>query len=501
MKLGRLPRGLGAAFVAALVSVPLAPSVASAAPAAPAAYTVVTRAYPLYWAGSGGLSVNDLRVPHVFGQTNNLPLVESKAALMQPDLAAVSTISGEAAAGLSCTGFDERKCRDPFLAQAVANHNVVEGARTEQAASFTGKDGNYPGRIRALTDCGGDCGKQLVRTVGEAAGPAGGLAGYISIGSSSAGQDVSIDDHGRLVGSARSELRDVVIGPNGEVRIGSLLATASAVGAGAANSKDGHADIRLSGFQILDNPVELTRSGLRLASDGRSEQEAYDGGKALLEELKSRGITLELPDFGAQVDRQPGHVTVQAAGLRVRFDRSVQGPPGVRAGTVDQVLDLGSSTALVAAYDENRQIDVSFDGDKAVVTPSPAETAAPPPSAPAGDKPEAARPGPGRDNPAPTAPRPNRSVTGKIGVDAGPPATNAPAPDVTAPAPPELLPPPEAAPVPQTPGNTDEVADFPDDVARTLGLRGARSVSQAFGAFLGLGLILPLARFVIKRLG
>jgi hypothetical protein len=38
-------------------------------------------------------------------------------------------------------------------------------------------------------------------------------------------------------------------------------------------------------------------------------------------------------------------------------------------------------------------------------------------------------------------------------------------------------------------------------VERKLGLRGARSVSRAFGAFLGLGLILPLARFVIRRLG
>jgi hypothetical protein len=40
-----------------------------------------------------------------------------------------------------------------------------------------------------------------------------------------------------------------------------------------------------------------------------------------------------------------------------------------------------------------------------------------------------------------------------------------------------------------------------EDVQRKLGLRGAQSVSRAFGAFLGLGLILPLARFVIRRLG
>jgi hypothetical protein len=38
-------------------------------------------------------------------------------------------------------------------------------------------------------------------------------------------------------------------------------------------------------------------------------------------------------------------------------------------------------------------------------------------------------------------------------------------------------------------------------VERKLGLRGAHSVSRAFGAFFGLGLILPLARFLIRRLG
>jgi hypothetical protein len=39
------------------------------------------------------------------------------------------------------------------------------------------------------------------------------------------------------------------------------------------------------------------------------------------------------------------------------------------------------------------------------------------------------------------------------------------------------------------------------DMERNLGLRGAHSVSRAFGAFFGLGLILPLARFLIRRLG
>jgi len=52
------------------------------------------------------------------------------------------------------------------------------------------------------------------------------------------------------------------------------------------------------------------------------------------------------------------------------------------------------------------------------------------------------------------------------------------------------------------PNNPNDVA-LPSvgDLERNLGLKGARSVSRAFGAFLGLGLILPLSRFLIRRLG
>ena len=50
-------------------------------------------------------------------------------------------------------------------------------------------------------------------------------------------------------------------------------------------------------------------------------------------------------------------------------------------------------------------------------------------------------------------------------------------------------------------GQNEEAALSVDQVIDTLGLRDARGVSRAFGAFLALGLILPLARFVIRRLG
>jgi hypothetical protein len=490
MKLGRLPRGLGAMLVASAVLL-VAPSPASAAPAAPAAYTVLARAYPLFWAGSSGLPVDDLKVPYVSGVTNNLPLTEAKAALAQPDLS-VAAMRGAAIQGLTCSGYDESKCRDPFLPEAEAGHFSVDAAHHEQAASFQGKDGKFPGSIHALTDCVADCGNQLVRILGEVAGPPGGIGGYITIGGSSASHDTAIDTAGRLTGVARSELRDGVIGPKGEIRFSSLSTAATASGLGAANSKDGRAEVRAENLVILDQAVELTPAGLRLASGAPSEQEAYDGAKALLQELKKRGITLELPDFASQVDRQPDFVTVKAKGFTVRFDQSVQGPPGVPAQTVSQVLDLGSSTALVAAFDRERDIDVSIDGEKVTVAaPPPADTTAPAPASSTTQVPSSTNPG--NNKPPKPVTRPVLPPNGVVTVEAPAPATT-----------------PEGGAVdtpqgPATPGETlgpdNQALPSADQIVDTLGLRGARSVSRAFGAFLGLGLILPVARFVIRRLG
>jgi hypothetical protein len=488
MKLGRLPRGLSAALVA-LAGLLLAPSPASAAPAAPASYTVLARAYPLFWAGSSGLPVDNLKVPYVSGVTNNLPLTEAKAALAQPDLS-VAAMRGESIEGLICTGFEESKCRDPFLPETEVGHFSADAAHREQVASFGGKEGKYPGSIHALTDCGGDCGNQLVRSLGDASGPAGGLGGYITIGGSSASHDTTIDGSGRLTGVARSQLRDAVIGPKGEIRFSSLSTTATASGLGAANSKDGRGDIRVENFVILDNAVELTPAGLRLASGAPSEQEAYDGAKALLEKLKERGITVELPDFAAQVDRQPDFVTVKVKGLTVRFDQSVQSPPGVPAQTVSQVLDLGSSTALVAAFDRERDINVSIDGEKVNVSAPPGTEATPPAPAPPGTS--SPPPAPAKPKPA-TPVRPSLPPNGVITVVT--PTPPAPAPE------PGAINGPDVPPATDPALGPDQTAIGVGDVVDSLGLRGARSVSRAFGAFLGLGLILPVARFVIRRLG
>ncbi len=499
MKLGRPLRGLSAVGLAALASVPLTAAPAFAAPAAPAAYTAVVRAYPLYWASSGSLPVADLRVPYVSGSTNHLAAASAKSALARPDLS-VTAMSADAVVGLSCAGYDEQRCVEgqPFLPDARAEHSGIEAAHREQLASFGGKEGKFPGRVRALTDCAAECGKQLVRTTAEAAAAAGSLGTYINVGSSAATQEVSIDDKGRLVALARSELRNVSIGPKAEIRFSSLTTSAQAFGTGVEGSKDGRAELRVTDFVILDNPVELTRDGLRLASGAPSEQEAYDGAKALLGQLKEQGITLELPDFAAQLDRQPGHVTVKTAGLRVRFDRSVEGPQGVGTSSdLGQVLDLGSATAIVAAFDQDRQIDVSMDGSTPVVAPAPTTINPPPSVAPTTGGPQAppATATPGTKKPT----KPARLPTSPINVAVTPPSTDPGpvGPDGSGPAAPPGAP-------GGTLGNEDtNLTALPglDDVTDALGLRGAHAVSNAFGAFLGLGLILPLARIVIRRLG
>jgi hypothetical protein len=503
MKLGPLPRGLAVAAVAAVTVVPLAASAAGAAPAAPTAYALYGNAQPLRWIGSP--PVSDLVVPSVQGRTNNLALAQSDAKLGEPDDTAASYLSGDAIEGLRCTGYSEAKCKDPFLAAAAADHSGAEGRHSEQVASFTGPEGKWPGSISAVTDCAGNCGKQLVRSASGASGPPGRLTGYVRIGSSSAGHDLSIDDKGRLIANATSELTNVSIGPKDEVRFSRLVTTAHGFGSGALNTKDGRADIRITDFFILDNPVELTRAGLRLANAGPSEQEAYDGAKVLLQKLRERGIVLELPDFNAQLFKTPEHVAVDTRGLRVRFQQSA-GP--VHAGAVNGPLELGHATAVVAAVDGNQNIEVKENPNGAPTVETTAPASAPvvstPPVKPGGKPSASNRNGQQGSNQG-------RGNNGR-GQDKAKqsPSAGRPGPQVP-PASGELpVPPP---PVP-TPGSADEVTDptalldpeqtaLPviDDLQRNLGLRDAKSVSRAFGAFLGLGLILPLARFVIRRLG
>jgi hypothetical protein len=506
MKLGSLPRGLAVAALAAVTVLPLAASPAGAAPAAPTAYTIFGRAEPLVWGGSSSAPVGALHVPFVWGKTNNLAIAKADVKLSDPD-ENVKPLSGETVHGLTCSGYDEKFCRDPFTPTALAEHQGIDARHAEQAASFGGKDGKFPGRIQALTDCGGKCGEQLVRSLGDAVGPAGGLAGYVSVGSSSASHDLSIDDRGRLVSIARSKLTNVSIGPDNEVRFSSLETVAHGWGTGAPDTKDGKAELRITDFFILGNPVELTGAGLKLANAGPSEQEAYDGAAVLLKKLRERGIRLELPDFKAQLTRTPEHVAVNVRGLTVWFERSVG---SVAANAISYPLDLGHSTAVVAALDVNRHVDVNEgeNGDVVVQTtaPSNAPAANSGPSGPSSGIPTAAQP---RD-------KAGTGTTGRgSGIAGGGNKTPTTAPgSVTAPTPtPTVGDQAPATPVdsgvadevtgdPSLPTNLDETAlPSPGEIADSLGLRGAHSVSRAFGAFLGLGLILPLARFVIRRLG
>ncbi len=496
MKLGRLPRGLAVAAVAAVTVVPLAASSAMAAPAAPTAYATFGKAEPLVWGSSSSVPTGNLHVPFVWGKTNNVAIAKSEAKLADPD-ESLKLLSGDSISGLACqAGFDEKVCRDPFKPFAQVEHAGPDARHAEMAASWPGKDGKLPGNIKAFTDCGGNCGPQVVRSFSGASGPAGALAGYVSVGSSSASQDLSIDDKGRLVSIARSQLDNVSIGPKNEVHFSSLVTTAQASGAGAENSKDGRADIRINDFFILDNAVELTRAGLRLANGGPSEQEAYDGAKVLLQKLKDRGILLELPNFDAQVAKTPSHVAVDTQGLRITFQQAVGS-----VSALNYPLELGRATAVVAALDApGRTMDVN---ENSSGVPTVENTQ----SAPAGG------PGPGPVSPPETARNPKGTPTTKVGgreTKEQPPPSK---PTITQPAPTTVpgglpVPPPPEIGTPTPTGDATPVLNNPDDVAfgvrdvtDKLGLRGARSVSRAFGAFLGLGLILPVARFLIRRLG
>src|SRR5438552_7616322 len=246
----RLPRGLVVAAVAAVTVVPLAASAGAAAPApaTPTAYSVFGSAAPFLWADSSRVPVGNLHVPFVVGSTDNVGLANSYAALAVPDKSN-KTLSGDTIDGLACNGYDPKLCRDPFEAIAKADHKGLVPGHSEQDATFTGKDGKLPGGIHAITDCpAANCGAQFVHSTGSGAAPAGALPGYVSVGSSSASHDLSIDDKGRLVSLARSELDNVSIGPKNEVHFSSLVTTAQAIGTGAENSKDGHADLRIADF-------------------------------------------------------------------------------------------------------------------------------------------------------------------------------------------------------------------------------------------------------------
>jgi hypothetical protein len=500
MKLGSLPRGLAVAAIAAATVLPLAALPASAAPAAPTAYSVYSSAQPLVWADSSSVPVGDVHVPSVVGKTNPLGVASSYAALSNPD-GSGKTMSGQDINGLQCTGYDA--CKDPFVMIARAGHEGDAAGHSEQAASFTGKDGKFPGNIHAVTDCPGACASQPVHSSGTAAGPAGALPGYVSIGASSATQDLSMDDKGRLVSTATSELDNVSIGPKNEVHFSRLVTTAQALGAGAENSKDGRADIRIDNFYILDNPVELTRAGLRLANAGPSEQEAYDGAKVLLKKLKDRGIILNLPNFDAQVTKTPDHVTVDVPALSVIFEQSA-GP--VQAAALSDPVELGHATAVVAAIDANKHIEVRQDskGNPVVVTTTAPPAASLPVSEPPANHSGGSSATGSRHNSNGTPGRTTPSTSPSSSNPSSTPAVN-PAPTGAGPAAsmPSLEPGSSSTTdgAGQAPGNPNDVALGLPHLPDNLGLRGAHSVSRAFGAFIGLGLILPLSRFLIRRLG
>jgi hypothetical protein len=162
----------------------------------------------------------------------------------------------------------------------------------------------------------------------------------------------------------------------------------------------------------------------------------------------------------------------------------VQGPQGVPTQGVASDLELGTVTALVAAVEEPGKIQVR-NGDVVLETSgdlhdvrTPA-VAPPPQPAPKGNRPS---------EPVPPVVRVKPVIT------VGPPTPDGP------PGRPVETPPDAATDEVASPPPAPETQAFPD-IRRALGLRDARAVSRAFGAFIALGLVLPLARLVIRRFG
>src|SRR5581483_5033131 len=92
-------------------------------------------------------------------------------------------------------------------------------------------------------------------------------------------------------------------------------------------------------------------------------------------------------NFDLQVVKTPDHVTVDVPALSVIFEQSVG---SVQASALSDPVQLGHSTAVVAAIDANKHIDVQQDknGNPVVVTTTAPSAVAPVP------EPSTKRPGP-----------------------------------------------------------------------------------------------------------
>jgi hypothetical protein len=197
------------------------------------------------------------------------------------------------------------------------------------------------------------------------------------------------------------------------------------------------------------------------------------------------------------------HVTVDVPGLSVLFEQSV----GNVAATFSNPLQLGHSTAVVAALDAGH-VDVKQNPNGSVTVDSTPST-----SAPASGPPTTKVVG-GNSTSTGRGPQSNGSggpksppVSGNSNA-AQPSTGNGTASNNTPPAP-NVGEPATAQPANPASGqvSTDPGLNNPGETALPSprevldNLKGAHTVSGAFGAFLGLGLILPLARFLIRRLG
>ncbi len=359
MKLGRLPRGLAVAAVAAVTVVPLAASSAVGRSGRPDCVRRVRQGRASVLGQLLGLSgrqspravrlgEDEQRSPSPSRKPKLAEPDESRQALsgrvdQRPDLQPASTRSPART----------RSCRE-----AQVEHAGPDARHAERWPPSWGKDGKFPGqhprRHRLRREL-----RPPARPTRSArpTGPAGALAGYVSVGSSSASHDLSIDDKGRLVSRPLASSTTSRSGPKNEVHFSSLVTTAHAPRRRCREHQGRpgrHPDQRLL------HPRQPGRADPGRAAPGQRRPVRAGGLR------RRQGPAAEAEGRGASPRaaqlRRPGgpktptHVAVEAKGLRV----TLRAGGRVARGRSATRLELGHATAVVAALDApGRTMDVN----------------------------------------------------------------------------------------------------------------------------------------------
>ena len=373
MKLGRLLGGLSTASALTLASFCLAPA-SGAAPTPPASYAAAGARLPavlgrLRRAIGGGRTAGPVRLRGDQPRRRSPgPRPSSPCPTCPP-----RPMTGEQIARPDLHGLSEKRCADPFLPEATVGHSSRRpGERRDQAASFGGKDSKWPGHIDALNSCDGDCGNQLVRTLSEAAGARRRAERLHHLGRVAAGPPRR---HRRRLRPAHGRCPLRAAGrrhrPEGEVTFSRLTSTATRLRPGVRRTpRTARPDRRRRHGHPRQRRGADPRPVCSCPAGPPSEQEAYDGAKALLESAQGtrdrpRAARLRRPGRpGGRLSDGPGQRPHRP--LRpVRPDPAGR-PEAIDAGRPPRLVDHAGHGLRPRA-----EIDVSYEGDDVVVQAQP----------------------------------------------------------------------------------------------------------------------------------